>query len=364
MTVVLSNGGPTVYSSESPSTEVLVGTAQGIVTLQRGDHGSEWHVSQRSLTDRHISAIVVEPESSLIFAAAFHGSVHASSDGGKSWEPRDNGLTETNVYSLAPARVSGKVRLYLGTEPARLFYSDDLGRQWAELPSLRAVPSVGQWTFPAPPHIGHLKHIDFDPFDSNTIYASIEVGALLRSVDGGQTWVELGIPDRDAHRTVIPPTTPGKIYLVAGGDRPGGNGVYVSHDGGANWKRLTDSDSQVGGYPDLLVVRPSQPELMFLGAAYENPDRWRVTHFAGARISRSNDGGRTWEVLRGGLPDRLQASIEAMCLEDWGPSFSVFAATTGGEVYCSEDGGDHWAKIISGLAPISKGHHYQLLATV
>jgi len=98
---------------------------------------------------------------------------------------------------------------------------------------------------------------------------------------------------------------------------------------------------------------------MFLSAAQYNPGQWRRTHSAGARISRSMDGGRTWEILRNGLPDRLQASIEALCLEAVGDSVSVFAATTSGEVYCSDDAGESWSVIAAGLAPISKDFHYK-----
>jgi photosystem II stability/assembly factor-like uncharacterized protein len=86
------------------------------------------------------------------------------------------------------------------------------------------------------------------------------------------------------------------------------------------------------------------------------------THYAGAKISRSKDGGRNWEMLQNGLPERMQASIEALCLEDWGESVSLFAATTAGDVYCSDDAGERWSRIISGLAPISKGGHYEALA--
>ena len=50
-----------------------------------------------------------------------------------------------------------------------------------------------------------------------------------------------------------------------------------------------------------------------------------------------------------------------MCLEEWGQSCSVFAATTSGEVYASDNGGDSWSLIAVGLAPISKGAHYRLL---
>src|SRR4029434_5454866 len=136
MAIGLSHGGSTLYSSPSPSREVLVGTRESVVISARAGSASEWRLTHRALTDKHISAIIKEPESGLTFAGAFHGSVHASSDDGKTWEPRNNGLTETDVYSLAARRVNGQVRFFAGTEPAHLFTSDDLGLHWSEVPSL------------------------------------------------------------------------------------------------------------------------------------------------------------------------------------------------------------------------------------
>ena len=355
MAIGLSHGGSTIYSSPSPSREVLVGTREGIVTIEREASGSEWRVKHRALTDKHISAIIKEPESGLTFAGAFHGSVHASADDGKTWEPRGNGLTETDVYSLAARRVNGRVRLFVGTEPAHLFASDDLGLHWSEVPSLRSVPSVPKWSFPAPPHIGHVKHINFDPDNPTTMYASVEVGGLLKSTDAGEHWEEFPSLYEDVHRLMIHPSNPRFLYAVTG------RGLYVSPDAGASWEQWTRREDEIGGYPDGFVFRPSDPKLIFMTAAHDAPGTWRTTHFAGARISRSTDGGRSWEILRAGLPDRLQASIEAFCLEEAGASSSIFAATTSGEIFCSEDLGEHWNKIISGLPPISKAGHYRNL---
>ena len=355
MAIGLSHGGSTIYSSPSPSRELLVGTREGIVTIEREVSGSEWRVKHRALTDKHISAIIKEPESGMTFAGAFHGSVHASADDGKTWEPRGNGLTETDVYSLAARRVNGRVRLYVGTEPAHLFTSEDLGLHWSEVPSLRSVPSVPKWSFPAPPHIGHVKHINFDPDNPTTMYASVEVGGLLKSTDAGEHWEEFPSLYEDVHRLMIHPSNPRFLYAVTG------RGLYVSPDAGASWEQWTRREDEIGGYPDGFVFRPSDPQLIFMTAAQDAPGTWRTTHFAGARISRSADGGRSWEILRAGLPDRLQASIEAFSLEEAGASSSLFAATTSGEVFCSEDLGEHWNKIITGLPPISKAGHYRNL---
>jgi photosystem II stability/assembly factor-like uncharacterized protein len=353
MAIGLSHGGSTIYSSPSLSQEVLVGTKEGVAIIAR--EGSGWKLAHRALTDKHISAIIIEPESGLTFAGAFHGSIHASPDGGRTWEPRANGLSQANVYSLASARINGHTRLFAGTEPAHLFISDDLGRHWSEVPSLRSVPSVPKWSFPAPPHIGHVKHINFEPQNPTTMYASVEVGGLLKSTDAGEHWQEFPSLYEDVHRTMIHPNNPKFLYAVTG------RGLYVSPEGGATWDQWTRREDEIGGYPDGFVFRPSDPKTIFMTAAHDAPGTWRTTHFAGARISRSRDGGRSWEILRNGLPDRLQASIEAFCLEEAGKSSAIFAATTAGEVLSSEDDGESWKQIISGLAPISKGGHYRAL---
>jgi photosystem II stability/assembly factor-like uncharacterized protein len=336
---------------------VLVGTLNGVVTLERD--GAGWHVARRTLEEQHVSAIISEAESGLVFAGAFGGGIHASADGGRTWERRDLGMTEDDVYSLASIRLHGRTRLYAGTEPARLFCSDDLGLSWTEHPGLRDVPSVPGWTFPAPPHVAHVKHITFSPDDPATMFVSVEQGGLLKSSDAGQTWTELhmGGLDEDVHRLLVHPHDARVLYANTG------VGLHVSVDGGTTWEQRTSPTAEVGGYPDGLVLRPGQPDVLFLGAAQHNPGAWRASHFAGARISRSRDGGCSWEVLGGGLPDRLQASIEAMCLEEWNGGCAVFAATTAGEVWTSEDGGDSWACIARDLTPISKEGHYRPLVT-
>jgi len=160
----------------------------------------------------------VEPKSGLIFAGAEKGSVHVSRDGGHTWSKSDTGLTEKDIYSLtAVQREDGTTRIYLGTEPAKLFFSDDLGQSWSELPSVRSAESVEKWRFPAPPHIAHLKHIDVHPENSNVVYASIEVGALLHSTDAGTTWREITPEYPDIHRCVIHPHDASRLY-VTGGD--------------------------------------------------------------------------------------------------------------------------------------------------
>ena len=76
MTIGLSHGGTTIYSSPSLSNEILVGTREGVMTITRAGSTSDWKIGHRAITDKHISAIIKEPESGLIFAGAFHDRVY------------------------------------------------------------------------------------------------------------------------------------------------------------------------------------------------------------------------------------------------------------------------------------------------
>ena len=173
MAITLSHGGPSVYTSSAPAAEVLVGTKEGVIILERSVD-TTWRVAHHALKGSHIHALLVAADNGLIFAGVSHGGVYVSSNDGQAWERRDDGITCEDIYSLACAQIDGRTHLFVGTEPAHLFQSDDLGKSWSELPGLRSVPSVEEWTFPGPPHFAHLKHINFRPDDPATMFASIE----------------------------------------------------------------------------------------------------------------------------------------------------------------------------------------------
>ena len=146
----------------------------------------------------------------------------------------------------------------------------------------------------------------------------------------------------DRARTALDPSNPDQIYLTSG------VGAYVTQDGGTTWEHRTTSDHEIGGYPDCLVIHPRHTENVFVAAAATGPGSWHELGTAGSRISKTVDGGRTWTTLRDGLPNRLKTSIQALTLEDWGDSFSLFAATNTGEV---------WAQ--RGWRPTLVGNHHR-----
>jgi photosystem II stability/assembly factor-like uncharacterized protein len=360
MFICLSPGGAMTTEGDARRDTLLVGTVDGIFSFARG--GATWNQYGHFLPGEHVSAIIFEPESRTLFAGTFGAALHASSDFGKTWERRDRGLRDMEIYTLASHTIGGKTRLYAGTQPAHLFQSDDVGKSWSELPALRQVPGVEQWTFPGPPHQAHVKSLAFDPKRAETIYAAIEVGGFLKSEDGGKTWQTVEGLNPDAHRVLTTAET-GKVYHVMPTTNCGPEttaGVCVSGDSGRTWTSLTPRDFRIG-YVDPLLVHPFKPNLMFVAGGKTGPGTWRKLHTADSRIARSRDGGKSWEVLTNGLPEHIRGNVEAFSIDAWNSGSALFAGTTDGDVFASEDEGESWKKIISGIGAVSKAHHYQNL---
>jgi photosystem II stability/assembly factor-like uncharacterized protein len=353
MAICLSHGGLATYASPSPSDEVLVGTVAGVFRIHR-NNAEKWEVSERTLEGCHIHCLMIEPSSGLLFAGAHKGSLYVSKDSGKTWEHCDRGMTAKDVYCITRVEVDGKVKLYVGTEPARLFESDDLGETWTELSSLRSVPSASKWFFPPLRIDAHVKSVTVDPRDPRTLYACIEQGALLKSTDGGESWQELHGFDEDVHRVLICPSDSRLLFMATRA------GVYRSQDAGENWEQITTEAMGIG-YPDPLFIHPKREDLMFVAGAGSRPPNWLKTRTADAKIARSRDAGKSWEILRGGLPEQMRGNIEAMTMEMWDGQVSLFAGTLDGEIFHSDNEGDQWTKIVAGLPPISKAHHHLLI---
>jgi len=346
---------------EKPSDQLFVGTAHGVASITR-QNGS-WGSQQTFLPEEHISALIFESRSQTLFAGTYGRSIYASKDLGKNWARRDQGIGDREIYSLACQQVGGRPRLYAGTEPAHMFYSDDLGQNWTEFPGLRQVPGVEKWTFPGEPHLAHVKDITFDPTNPDTIFAAVEVGGVLKSADGGKTWTTVSGLNPDAHRVLIPLADPKKVYLVmptTNCDETVTAGVCVSQNTGESWKSLTPRDFRIG-YVDPILVHPDNGNLLFTAGAKTGPRSWRELHTADSRIARSRDGGNSWEVLNEGLPEHIRGNVEALAMDVWKGGFALFAGTTDGEVFYGADEGQRWQKLVQGIGPVSKSHHYQNL---
>ena len=131
--------------------------------------------------------------------------------------------------------------VYVGSEPAEIWRSSDCGTTWEEFDSFRAVPEATQWGFHAPTRESHVRDLRAAPGSSNELYAGIEVGGMVRSGDGGSSWMQLNGLNDDIHCVSLSaggahpaPETADRVY-VATAVAP-----YRSDDGGETWDMIND----------------------------------------------------------------------------------------------------------------------------
>lgn len=347
--ILLSPGGPSVFRRAAPRDAMAVGTADGVWILRR-DADGEWSLLHKGLAGTFVGALACTAAGALI-AGTHHCGVARSDDGGVSWRFINSGIDQLDVWVVKAERLNGREALFAGTMPARLFVSEDGGAHWVERPALTRVSTAKGWFFPPPPHLGHVKGIVVH--EERELLVGIEVGALLRSTDEGESFEELPVStdftDIDIHRILVHPERPDRMLLATGW------GLRLSEDRGRSWRELPALDIN---YPDAAVMHPDDPDLLFVAGARGYPPNWYQINRARPRIARSRDGGRSWERLLGGFPDGQRPAIGAMTLEAWDGGYALYAGDTDGQIFESRDGGDSW-RIIFETGPVSKGEHYR-----
>jgi photosystem II stability/assembly factor-like uncharacterized protein len=271
-----------------------------------------------------LHAVAIDPGNPEQLAAGCRGAgVWESDDGGSTW--RDAGLPAEDVFSVAFG-LDGA--LYAGCEPSALYVRRD-GDAWRELARLRELPSAPTWSFPPRPWTSHVRWIAPSPHDPGVVLVGIELGGLMRTEDGGETWADHRPgAQRDVHALAWHPTEPGRAYEAAGG------GAAWSHDGGESWQPADDGRDR--HYTWALAVDPADSDRWYVSAA-PGPFEAHGSRAAQAALYRWSGEG-PWEELDLGLPRPLEAMPYALAWSDG----HLVAGLRDGRLLESEDRGDTW----------------------
>lgn len=357
---------------------VLVGTRKGAFILSSDGARRDWEVSGPHFAGweiYHAKGSPVNPDRIFVSQTSgwFGQMIQRSDDGGKTWEAVGNefkyeGELGTHkwydgsqhpwefkrVWHLEPS-LTDPDTVFAGSEDAAIFKTTDGGKTWKELPALRHTK--GELWQPGAGGMG-LHTILIDPTNPARMYGAISAAGAFRTEDGGETWKPINrglksnyeLPDPDAevghcvHRIAFHRSRPDVLYMQKHWD------VMRSDDAGDLWTEVSGNLPTDFGFP--IDVHAHEPETIYVVPIKSDSEHFPID--GQLRVYRSRTGGNEWEPLTKGLPQKdcyVNVLRDAMAVDSL-DSCGIYFGTTGGQVYCSPDGGDTWEAIVRDLPAV------------
>ncbi|MCP4727151.1 MAG: hypothetical protein GY863_19090, partial [bacterium] len=249
-----------------------------------------------------IEALAENPD--IIYVGAATGGVWKSKNGGTTFKPVFDDQPVSSIGAIAVFQKNPSI-VWVGTGEGNPRNSSGVGNG-----VYKSIDAGDTWT-----HIGlnkteKISRIRLHPENPEIAYAAAlgtswgenpERG-VFKTTDGGKTWNNvLYIDDKTGCADlVMDPKNPNKLFAAmwehrrdpwffkSGGP---GSGLYVTYDGGENWKKIYSEE----GLPE--------GELGRIGLAISNSDPDVVYALVEAKKSalcRSDDGGKTWKTVNSG----------------------------------------------------------------
>lgn len=306
----------------------------------------EWrHLNDGLPGDVEVRAIVVRPDRPQTIYAGTQTGPYVSHDGGEHWQalplPAGTSAEESVVWSIC-LDPGDPETVYVGTQGTSVFRSRDGGGNWQRL-DIAAPEGVVVANFPM-----RVIRIAVASHDSNHILVAFEIGGLVRSRDGGESWescnrslLELSEQPRlksaivsdqetegmmDSHALALSPGHPDTVWLA------NRMGLFRSDDAGGEWQ-----EQGIGRFSPLTYAR----DVM---VSHHHADRMYAALSLAATsdegsLYRSDDFGATWSRFDSGvsIDSTLMAVAEGAASPD-----RVYCAARRGQVFGTEDGGESW----------------------
>lgn len=361
---------------------ILVGTRKGLFVYGRTSTG--WKVEAVHFRGEPLSVVLSDPRDGALYAALNLGHFGAKlwrlDSGADTWEecavpafpvdalvnagppigdapPKTKPATLSEIWALETSGPDRPGGLWAGTIPGGLFRSSDRGASWQLVESLWNRPERWQWFGGGKDDPG-IHSVLVDPRSSDRVTVGVSCGGVWQTVDDGANWTCYGkglradylppnladaAPTQDPHRIVSCPAAPDTVWMQHH------NGIFLSRDGGASWRELTTPRPAAFGF--AVAVHPQDPDTAWFVPA--TVDACRVPVDARFVVSRTRDGGETFDVLSRGLPsDDAYDIVFRHALDVDGDGQTLATGSTTGGLWVSENGGDDWQCITHTLPPV------------
>lgn len=297
--------------------------------IYKTTNGSSFTPRLNGLADTYVLDMVVDPNNaSIIYAATWGSGIFRSLDGGITWAQANAGLWLPFVYALEATQGPLGTVLYAGTfySNQAMFVSHNQGIGWTPLPD--SLP-----TFAA------QNVFDIASSDGSSVNLVIASGdGLYVTYDGGKTWVR-GLLNgvNTTNITLSVERVPGIAGRMVAGTY--GDGVYYSNNNGYDWLTASGENSL---FIFGLSAAAGSAEVYAAHAGLSTGGQ------AAQGISRSTNGGVSWNLETSGLP--VGVSFRSVD-HSLGSNRHVYGGSIGQGVWVRPFGSDRWFRFSSGLTP-------------
>ena len=173
---------------------------------------------------------------------------------------------------------------------------------------------------------------------------------IYKSLDAGKTWQAMGLEKtRHIHRVIIHPTNPDIVYVGAIGSPWGEHkerGVYKTTDGGKTWKQILYNNKKTGAAD--LIMDPTNPNKLIAAMWEHKRDPWFFKSGGeGSGLYITHDGGENWKEVteKEGFPKGDIGRIGVAIAPSEPNVIYALLEAKKNALYKSEDGGFKWRKI-------------------
>ena len=236
--------------------------------------------------------------------------------------------------------------MYVGTASGGLWQSKSAGIKWEPIFDNELTASIGAVKIdPNNPDVIWVGTGEGNPRNSlNGGYG------VYKSIDGGKNWTSMGLEDtRHIHRILIDPSNSNTVYVGAIGSPWGTHperGVFKTTDGGKSWRKVLFTNEQ-SGIADM-VMDPVNPNKIIAAMWEHKRDPWFFkSGGSGSGIYMTYDGGENWKKLddSNGLPKGELGRIGLAIAKNKPEIMYALVESKKNALYKSEDGGENWKKI-------------------
>lgn len=328
---------------------VIVGTEKGAFLCRSDQSRKQWDIDGPLFKGWKVTASARTAGGYLLATTSqvYGPALHATADL-KTWRQIDKGPAYPSAGDRKLNQIwtirRGNGRLFAGVDEAGLFASDDEGESWRPVSGLNDHPTRRAWFPGAGGLCAHaiLTH----PKRPNQIWCGISAVGVMRSDDGGHTWIPKNegvrcmAPDKEfpgigycVHGLAQDPNDPDMIY------RQDHAGMYRTRDGGESWERNEEGLPSWFGFAITM-----DPRTRTLFSYPLESDEYRLPAGGRCRVYRSRTNGDSWEPLCSGLPDHdyYGSVLRGAMTNDGLDPLGVYFGSTSGDVFVSADAGDSW----------------------